>query len=210
MINVVIVDDHSLHSRGLRELLSETGSYRVVGEAADYEQWINISARTTCDVLIVAAGIARQDDMGILLSAPERHGNVRTLVMSGSADDTCGIRCLTAGAKGYVEKNAEPNEILKAVDRVAQDQIYASPALSAKLVDSLKSGRVKQPHDSLSERETQTLLYIAKGAKRAEIAEALCLSPKTISVYRARVMEKLGLTTDAALAAYAVRHNLLD
>jgi DNA-binding NarL/FixJ family response regulator len=78
------------------------------------------------------------------------------------------------------------------------------------LIDSLRDGNTKKPHDCLSEREMQTLLYIAKGAKRASIAQALCLSPKTISVYRARVMEKLGLVTDAAIAAYAVRHKLVD
>ncbi len=210
MTNVALVDDHALLRRGLRELLEDTGEYTVVGEAASYSQWSSIAREASYDILVLDLNLPGRGGTDILTAAIDQNPQARILVFSSHPEQEYGVRCLTAGAMGYLNKNAEPEEILAALKTLSAGQVHTSPELSALLVESIRNGNREEPHHALSEREMQTLLYIAKGTKRAKIAESLALSPKTISVYRSRIMQKLGLVTDAAIATYAVRHQLLD
>lgn len=169
-----------------------------------------MARKTNYDILVLDLNLSGRNGMDILSCAIEQNAQARILIMSSHPEEQSGVKCLTAGAMGYLNKNAQPEEIRSAIQKVATGQVYASPELSALLIDSIRNGSSDQPHDALSDREMQTFLYIAKGTKRATIAKSLALSPKTISVYRSRILQKLGLVTDAAIAAYAVRHQLLD
>ena len=125
------------------------------------------------------------------------------------AEDQYAIRCLRAGAHGYLNKAGDPAQLIVAVRALAQGRKYVSPEVAQMLVDSLSNPMQELPHTTLSERELQTVLKIASGKKLSEIAEEMTLSPKTVSVYRARALEKLKLTTNADITMYAIRNNLV-
>jgi DNA-binding NarL/FixJ family response regulator len=134
---------------------------------------------------------------------------VKALVISMYPEDQYAIRCLRAGARGYLNKAGDPAEMVVAIRTVQQGRKYVSPEVAQMLVDNLSAPENAELHASLSEREMQTLQKIASGRKLSEIAEELMLSPKTVSVYRARVLEKLRLGNNAELTVYAIRNNLV-
>jgi DNA-binding NarL/FixJ family response regulator len=134
---------------------------------------------------------------------------VRVLVVSMYPEDQYALRALRAGAFGYVNKGGDPQTIVQAVRTVAQGRKYVTPEIAQMLVESLTTPTTEHAHDKLSDRELQTLVMIASGKRLADIAEELTLSPKTVSVYRARVLEKLGLQNNAELTVYAIRNGLV-
>ncbi len=134
---------------------------------------------------------------------------MRSVVLSQHAEDQYGIRAFKAGAMAYLNKTAAPEVIVEAVRTVAAGRKYVTPELAQVLAESVAPGAISS-YDQLSDREMQTLALIARGHKLSEIAERLRLSPKTVSVYRARVLEKLGLSSNAELATYAMRNGLID
>lgn len=147
--------------------------------------------------------------MEVLASIRESQTNIRVLIVSMFAEDQYALRCLRAGADGYLNKAGDPSELILAVRSLAKGKKYVTPEISEMLVANLSSQNTGSLHASLSERELQTLLKIASGKRLSEIAEELMLSPKTVSVYRARLLEKLNLASNAELAVYAIRNNLI-
>jgi DNA-binding NarL/FixJ family response regulator len=135
---------------------------------------------------------------------------VRTLIVSMYPEDQYAIRALKAGAYGYVNKGGDPATLVQAVRTVAQGRKYVTPEIAQMLVESLTAPVTEQAHHKLSDRELQTLVMIASGKRLSDIAEELMLSPKTVSVYRARVLEKLGLTNNSELTVYAIRNGLVE
>lgn len=209
MIRVILVDDHALIRRGLRQTLGECGDIEVVGEAADYGELRQLLRRERCDVLLLDVNLPGRSGIDALRSLAEAGENVRAVVLSQYPEDHYGIRALKAGAMAYLNKSVSPEVIVEAVRTVAAGRKYVTPAIAQALADSVAT-RSANAHEQLSDREMQTLMLIAEGRKLSEIAERLMLSPKTVSVYRARVLEKLGLASNAELATYAVRHGLID
>ncbi|MFM7704152.1 MAG: LuxR C-terminal-related transcriptional regulator, partial [Rubrivivax sp.] len=134
---------------------------------------------------------------------------VRVLIVSMYPQDQYAIRALRAGASGYVHKGGDPQELVQAVRTVAQGRKYVTPEIAQMLVESLTAPVVENPHERLSDRELQTLVLIASGKRLADIASDLMLSPKTVSVYRARVLEKLGISNNSELTVYAIRNGLV-
>jgi DNA-binding NarL/FixJ family response regulator len=134
---------------------------------------------------------------------------VKVLVVSMYPEDQYAIRALRAGAYGYVNKGGDPQLIVQAVRTVSQGRKYVTPEIAQMLVESLTAPAAESLHQKLSDRELQTLVMIASGKRLADIAEALTLSPKTVSVYRARVLEKLQLTNNSELTVYAIRNGLV-
>jgi two-component system, NarL family, invasion response regulator UvrY len=147
--------------------------------------------------------------LDVLSSLRETGSPVKVLVVSMFPEDQYALRCLKAGAQGYVNKAGDPVELISAVRTVMQGRKYVTPEVAQMLVESLSKPALETPHAALSERELQTLLKIASGTRLSDIAEELMLSPKTVSVYRTRVMEKLGIATNAELTAYAIRNGLI-
>lgn len=208
-IRVIVVDDHLLIRRGLRETLGEAGGIEVVGEAGDYGELRELLRRQTCDVLLLDVNLPGRSGIDALRSLSEEGRPVRAVILSQHAEEQYGLRAIRAGAMGYLSKTAAPEEIVEAIRVVANGRKYVTPALAQVLAESVVS-RAGGSHENLSDREMQTLELIARGCRLSEIAERLNLSPKTVSVYRARVLEKLGLSGNAELAAFAVRNGLID
>jgi two-component system, NarL family, invasion response regulator UvrY len=209
MINVVLCDDHAMIRRGVRDTLSEHVDIRVTGESANYAELRETLRNVACDVLVLDLNLPGRSGLEALADLQASHPQIKTLVVSMFSEDQYAIRCLKAGAQGYLNKAGDPNAIVEGVRVIAQGRKYVTAAVSDMLIEHLSNPSAQAPHTKLSERELQTLLKIASGKKLSEIAEDLMLSPKTVSVYRARLLEKLGLGNNAELAVYAIRNGLV-
>ena len=228
MIDVILCDDHALIRRGIRDTLSDAPDIRVVGEAGDYGELRQL-LRTLglpgaeggqgagrdpgkigpCDVLVLDINLPGRSGLDALHALKDEGSPVKVLVVSMYPEDQYAIRALRAGAYGYVNKGGDPQLLVQAVRTVSQGRKYVTPEIAQMLVESLTAPTTLNPHQTLSDRELQTLVMIASGKRLADIAEELTLSPKTVSVYRARVLEKLQLANNAELTVYAIRNGLV-
>ena len=209
MIHVVLCDDHAMVRRGIRGMLSEAVDIQVTGEASGYAEVRELLRTAACDVLVLDLSMPGRGGMEVLASLREADSPIKVLVVSMFPEDQYAIRCLRAGAQGYVNKAGDPEQLVLAVRTVMQGRKYVTPEVAQMLVESLSKPVLEVPHAALSEREMQTLLKIASGKRLSDIAEELLLSPKTVSVYRTRVLEKLKLANNAELTVYAIRNNLV-
>jgi DNA-binding NarL/FixJ family response regulator len=209
MIRVIVCDDHAMVRRGIRDTLTEAVDIQIAGEAGSYAEVREALRSLPCDVLILDINLPGRGGLEVLASLKESTTAPRVLVVSMFAEDQYAIRCLRAGAHGYLNKAGDPNELVTAVRTIALGRRYVTPAVSEMLVNNLSEPSSESLHSTLSERELQTLLKIASGKKLSEIAAELMLSPKTVSVYRARLLEKLKLSNNAELTVYAIRNELV-
>ena len=210
MIRVILCDDHALIRRGIRDTLSDAPDIQVVGEAGDYSELRALLRGTACDVLVLDINMPGRSGLDVL-AALKDDGDVkmRVLICSMYPEDQYAIRALRAGAFGYVNKGGDPQQLVTAVRTVSQGKKFVTPDIAQMLVESLTAPEVAHAHEKLSDRELQTLVMIASGKRLSDIASELTLSPKTVSVYRARVLEKLGLTNNSELTVYAIRNGLV-
>jgi len=209
MIRVLLCDDHALIRRGIRDTLSDAPDIEVVGEAGDYGELRALLRTTPCDVLVLDINLPGRSGLDVLHVLKDEGAQLRVLVVSMYPEDQYAIRALRAGAFGYVNKGGDPTLIVTAVRTVAQGRKYVTPDIAQMLVESLTTPASAQAHEKLSDRELQTLVMIASGKRLSDIALELSLSPKTVSVYRARVLEKLGLTNNSEMTVYAIRNGLV-
>ena len=209
MIRVILCDDHALIRRGVRDTLCDAPDIEVVGEAGDYGELRELLRRTSCDVLVLDINLPGRSGLDVLHVLKDESHAMRVLVLSMFPEDQYAIRALRAGAFGYVNKGGDPALIVTAVRTVAQGRKYVTPEMAQMLVESLTTPQVENPHEKLSDRELQTLVLIASGRRLSDIAVELMLSPKTVSVYRARVLEKLALANNSEMTVYAIRHGLV-
>jgi|SRR5574343_1542336 DNA-binding NarL/FixJ family response regulator len=209
MIKVVLCDDHAVVRRGIKDTLLEATDIQVVGEADSYASLRDVLRRHPCDVLLLDVDLPGRSGLEILAALQEEGSPVRAVMVSMYPEDQYAIRCLRAGAVGYLNKAGDPSALLAAVRTVAQGRKYITPEIAEMLANHLSAPESTELHATLSERELQTLRKIASGKKLSQIAEDLMISPKTVSVYRARVLEKLALTNNAELTVYAIRHQLV-
>ena len=218
MIRVILCDDHALIRRGIRDTLSDATDITVVGEAGDYGE-LRVLMRTLgagestktapCDVLVLDINLPGRSGLDVLHVLKDEGTAVRVLIVSMYPEDQYAIRALRAGAHGYVNKAGDPQLLVQAVRTVAQGRKYVTPEIAQMLVESLSAPASEHPHEKLSDREMQTLVMIASGKRLSDIATDLVLSPKTVSVYRARVLEKLQLANNSELTVYAIRNGLV-
>lgn len=195
--------------RGIKDTLSDTLDIEVVAEASNYSEVKEALRNQPCDVLILDLSLPGRGGMDVLASLKEAASPTKVLVVSMFAEDQYAIRCLRAGAQGYLNKAGDPSDLISAVRAIAQGRKYVTPAVSEMLVSQLAEPTHFNMHDSLSERELQTLLKIASGKRLSDIAQEMMLSPKTVSVYRSRLLEKLKLSNNAELTVYAIRNELV-
>jgi DNA-binding NarL/FixJ family response regulator len=210
VIRVAIVDDHALIRRGLRDSLTEAGDIRVVGEAGDYGELRQLLRETPFDVLLLDINLPGRSGLDVLHSLAEESTRIRVLVLTMYPEDQYAIRALKAGAMGYLNKSADPAQIVAAVRTLHAGRKYITPAIAEALAERLAVDDDGKPHERLSDREFQTMVRLASGQRLSDIAAELNLSPKTVSVYRARVLEKLGAQSNADLTAYCLRNGLID
>ena len=209
MIEVILCDDHALIRRGIRDTLSDATDILVVGEAGDYGELRALMRHKRCDVLVLDINLPGRSGLDVLHALKDEGAEVKVLIVSMYPEDQYAIRALRAGASGYVNKGGDPQQIVQAVRTVAQGRKYVTPEIAQMLVESLTAPAVENPHERLSDRELQTLVMIASGKRLADIANELMLSPKTVSVYRARVLEKLALSNNSELTVYAIKNGLV-
>lgn len=209
MIEVVLCDDHAMIRRGIREALSEAVDIHVAAESASYTEVREVLRTTPCDVLVLDLNLPGRGGLDVLASLREAGSTIRVLIVSMFAEDQYAIRCLRAGADGYLNKGGDPADLVPAVRALASGRKYVSPEVAEMLVGNLSSPGGGTLHSSLSERELQTLIKIASGKQLSAIADELMLSPKTVSVYRARLLQKLKLSNNAELTVYAIRNELV-
>ena len=209
MIDVIICDDHALIRRGIRDTLSDAADIEVVGEAGDYPELRTLMRAQPCDVLVLDINMPGRSGLDVLHALKDEGSPVKALVVSMYPEDQYALRALRGGAFGYVNKGGDPQSIVQAVRTVGQGRKYVTPEIAQMLVETLTAPAPALPHQTLSDRELQTLVMIASGKRLSEIATELTLSPKTVSVYRARVLEKLGLANNSELTVYAVRNELV-
>jgi len=209
MTKVILCDDHALIRRGIRDTLSDAADLEVVGEAGDYPELRTLMRAQPCDVLVLDINMPGRNGLDVLHVLKDEGSTVKVLIVSMYPEDQYAIRALRAGAYGYVNKGGDPQVIVQAVRTVAQGRKYVTPEIAQMLVESLTTRVSENAHEKLSDRELQTLVMIASGKRLSDIAEELMLSPKTVSVYRARVLEKLGLANNSELTVYAIRNGLV-
>jgi DNA-binding NarL/FixJ family response regulator len=209
MIRVILCDDHALIRRGIRDTLSDAADIEVVGEAGDYQELRTLLRNQACDVLVLDINMPGRSGLDVLAVLKDEATTMKVLICSMYPEDQYAIRALRAGAYGYVNKGGDPQQLVLAVRTVSQGRKFVTPDIAQMLVESLTTPEVAHAHEKLSDRELQTLVMIASGKRLSDIAGELTLSPKTVSVYRARVLEKLGLANNSELTVYAIRNGLV-
>jgi DNA-binding NarL/FixJ family response regulator len=209
MTRVILCDDHALIRRGIRDTLAEQPDMQIVGEAGDYGELRALLRQTTCDVLVLDINMPGRSGLDVLHALKDEGSPIRVLIVSMYPEDQYALRALRGGAYGYVNKGGDTAQIVAAVRLIAQGRKYITAEMAQMLVESLTTPAPEAAHEKLSDRELQTLTMIASGKRLSDIAEELSLSPKTVSVYRARVLEKLGMANNSELTVYAIRNELV-
>ena len=210
MIRVLISDDHAILRSGLKEILMRGLPGAVCGEAENAREVLDQVQRQHWDLVILDVTMPGPSGVDVLRDLRRLQPKLPVLVLSMHPEDQYGKRMLRAGASGYMNKDVAPDELIKAVQRVLAGGRYVSPALAEKLALELSEESGRPVHETLSDREFEVLRMIASGKTVSEIAETLHLSVTTVSTYRARILEKMNLTTTAELMHYALRNRLVD
>ena len=210
MIQVGIVDDHAIVRSGLRQYLSEHVDVRVVGEAANGREAIDLVRNTAVDVLIMDLSMPGQSGLDALAMLRAKSPDTGILILCGHPEEHYAMNLIRQGASGYLNKECEPSEILEAIRTIALGRRYITPVVAELLAQQLYRKDDAPVHEQLSEREFQVFLKLAKGATASEIAEILSLSVKTVSTYRTRLMEKMALSSNSDLTYYALKNGLVD
>ena len=206
---ILIADDHPIFRDGLTRLIESAGGREVVGEASSSQETIDMAGRTKPDLVICDVVMPGRGAVETIQDLKRILPKTSILMLSGRPEDHLAMRCLKEGASGYVTKGSVTDELLEAIRRVSSGGRYVSPAMAEQLVMSLDPGRDAAPHERLSDREYQVMSMIAVGKTPREIAEELFLSVKTVSTYRARILEKMELKNNAELMRYALREGLV-
>ena len=209
-IRVFIADDHAIVRAGLKQILAEERDIAVVGEAETGLDAIKLFRKSRCNVLLLDISLPDRNGIEVLKQIKDEKPELPVLMLSMHREDQYAIRSLKAGAAGYLTKQSAPRELVNAIRQVAAGQRYVSAQLAQVLAAQVGDDAGKPVHDTLSDREYQTLTMIASGKTVSEIAKELSLSVKTISEYRARLLAKMKLKTSAELTHYAIRNQLID
>ena len=210
-IRVLIVDDHAILRAGVREMLADEEDLQVVGEAGSAEETLQLlNNGTEVDVVILDVTLPGQSGIELLKTLRRDRPDLQILVLSMHPERSFAVRLMRAGANGYVPKMIVPEELVRAVRAVGSGRRYITPIVAELLASEAAAEEDGPLHNRLSERELQVFTRIARGVSPAVMANELGLSVKTVSTYRARILEKMGMRSNAEIAAYAVRNQLVD
>jgi DNA-binding NarL/FixJ family response regulator len=209
MIRLLIADDHPLVRAGVHQLVAEEPDIRVVGEAVDGHDLLTRLPNTPADVVILDVTMPGPGFLPLLARLKGEHPAVRVLVVSVHPESNMALGALQAGAAGYVNKTRTGAELVAAIRKVHAGGTYVTPLLAERIAAQLTAGHVPHPRDGLSVREHEVLRLLGAGKSNKEVAAMAGVSPKTISTYRARILRKLRLRTNADLVRYALEHALI-
>jgi len=209
-IRVFIADDHAIVREGLKQILAEQRDIVVAGEAETGLDAVKLFRKSRCNVLLLDISLPDRNGIEVLKQIKSEKPDLAVLMLSMHREDQYAIRALKAGAAGYLTKQSAPKELVNAIRQVAGGQRYVSAQLAQVLAAQLGDDHEAPAHETLSDREYQTLTMIASGKTVSEIARELSLSVKTVSEYRSRLLAKMKLKTSAELTHYAIRNQLID
>jgi two-component system invasion response regulator UvrY len=210
MIRVGIVDDHAVVLAGLKQFLGEQVDLRVTGEAGDGAGALQLARGGEIDVLVMDLAMPDQSGVDALAAIKARFPDLPVLILSGYPETHYATTLLKQGASGYLNKECDPMEIVEAIRTVARGRRHITPAVAEMLADQVSGDGDRPPHEALSERELQVFLHLAQGQTVGQLADSMCLSVKTVSTYRTRVLEKLKLKTNSDLTYYALKNGLIQ
>jgi DNA-binding NarL/FixJ family response regulator len=210
MIRLLICDDHAIVREGLKQILADAQDIAVAVEAGDGPEAIQCIRRGGIDVVLLDIALPGRDGLDVLKQIHQEFPKLPVLVVSTYPEKQYALRSLRLGAAGYLNKGADPAELIAAIRKVAQGGMFVSPTVAETLASAMRKDSDQPPHELLSPREYQVFTLIAGGRTLTQIAETLSLSLNTVSTYRTRIMEKIGTHNDVETALYAVRHHLLS
>jgi two-component system invasion response regulator UvrY len=208
-INVVLADDHSVVRSGLRQFLDSTEDLRMVAEAATGAELLDLLHNITPDVVMLDISLPDLDGLEVLRRIKLEKAALPVLIFSMFSEDEFAVSSINAGAAGYLCKDSTPEQILTALRTIAAGTHYVSPLLAEKLLLGSIASDKKLPHEVLSAREMSVMLMLGQGLHMTRIGEQLFLSVKTVSTYRARILQKLGFNSNAEIIRYVLEHKLV-
>lgn len=209
MTKLLIADDHPVVRQGLRRMVEDSPGLSVAAEASDGDELLRLAATTKADVVLLDITMPGPGFVEVIGRLRAAHPTLRVLVLSVQPEDQFALPALKAGAAGYLSKNLSPEQLVTAIHRVMGGGRYVSPTLAEKLAADVVEGADRPPHERLSAREYQVLCLLGAGKSVKEVAAGMGLSVKTISTYRARLLEKTHLRSNAEIIRYTIEHSLV-
>ncbi|HEX7683034.1 MAG TPA: response regulator transcription factor [Trinickia sp.] len=210
MTKVLLADDHALVRDGLRHILEGTSGFDVVGEAYDGPTTIALVRGTPADVLVLDLSMPGRNGIELVKQIKDEIPTLRVLVLTMHAEQQYAVRAFKAGASGYLTKESASKELVSALTKISAGGVYVSLSMAERLAQSLNEPSDMLPHQRLSDREFDVFRRIAAGQTISEIAHELCVSAKTVSTYKTRILEKMQMPHEAALVRYAIQHKLFE
>ncbi len=209
-LKILVADDHPIVRQGLKQILASEPDVVPIGEAESAQKMLELARKQHWDVIVLDITMPGRSGLDVLKELRHERPKLPVLVLSAHAEDQYAVRVLKAGAAGYMTKEKAPEELIRAIRKVLQGRKYLSESLAEKLAFDLEVDAEKPLHKTLSDREYQVMLMIASGKTATLVSKKLCLSVKTISTYRTRVLEKLGMKSNPELMRYAIQNRLID
>ena len=210
MIRIAIVDDHAMVRAGLRQFFADQIDFQVVAEASNGRDALDIVRQGEVDVMVLDISMPDQSGVDALAAIKARAPDLPVLILSGFAEAHYATTLLRQGASGYLNKDCDPEDIVRAIRTVVRGRKYITAGVAEQLAESLSHGGDRPAHETLSERELQVFLRLAKGETIGHMADSMSLSVKTVSTYRTRVMEKMTLESNSDLTYYALKNGLIQ
>jgi DNA-binding NarL/FixJ family response regulator len=208
MIRILIADDHAIVRKGIRQILNDIPDVVTIDEAGNGQEVLERVRRNNYDLVLLDISMPDMSGLDVLKQLKSEKPKLPVLILTMHPEDQYAMRVLKAGASGYMTKESAPDELIAAVKKISRGGKYISPSLAEKLAFCLDVNAGRPPHEILSDREYQVMCRIASGKTITEIAEEMSLSVKTISTYRSRILEKMGMRNNAELTHYAIRNQL--
>ena len=209
MIRIIIVDDHPVVRRGLKQILNGEPDVKVVGEAENAQEAFEIIRTIDCDAVVLDISLPGTNGVEILKQLKYEYKELPVLILSVHPEEQYAVRVMKAGASGYLTKESAPDELVRAIRKIISGGKYISSSLAERLITDIDASG-KPRHEKLSDREFEIMRMIAQGKPIKTIGEELCLSEKTVSTYRTRLLEKMNMHTNAEIVNYALKNKLIE
>jgi len=210
MIRILIADDHPLFREGLRHILAGCPDFTVADEASNGQEVLEKVSNNECDMVLLDIAMPGTPGLEVLKRLKIEKPKLPVLVLSMYPEEQYAVRVIKAGASGYLTKESASEELITAIRRISGGRKYITASIAERLADDVEPTAEKPLHDTLSDRELEVFRMIAAGKTTIQMAEGLFLSVKTISTYRARILDKMQMKTNAELIHYAIKHNMFD
>lgn len=210
IIRILIVDDHAIVREGLKQILTDDENLVVAGEAENAAEAIRLAREKDFDLVLLDISLPDRDGLELLEVLKKNHPKLGILMLSMYRETQYAVRAIKSGASGYLNKQSAPDQLVSAIKQVVTGRKYITPSVAEALALEISVGKDTLPHETLSNREFQTLCLLASGKPVSAIADKLSLSVKTVSMYRTRLLEKMHLKNNAELTHYAIRHGLVE